>query len=331
MPINPVKLGVNGLDVLPPDVHDLYGQLQDINDKERFIPGGIKESIKSIIKRVKDNWFMDEDDTNGPNTLIALTKELELLREIESEADQCKLSDCSEASWNMHVHIQVLKLAFSGHRTVRVEPALSAKIATPFVPTANGKAAVVESKMVDFTLLLWLNRGRPQSTPHDPPPPEADSRLIAGIANKVWKQPGESRFINQSSYAPLQFAPIACNIETKTATSANQGKLQLSVWTAAWFNRMSELLPDNRIPTIPLIHVVGHEWLISFASFRRSHIEIAEELAIGDTRTLIGLYQLVASLRRLGDWIETTYRAWAEEVFVQNVEETTTGDLSGGA
>lgn len=228
----------------------------------------------------------------------------------------------------MHVHIRVLKHALSGHKTVQVEPSLSAKIATSFVPTSNGKAAVVESKMVDFTLLLWLNRGRPQSTPHEAPPPIADSRLIAGIAKTVWNQPDGSRFVNQSSYAPLHFAPIACNIETKTATSANQGKLQLSVWTAAWFNRVSELLPDNRLPTIPLIHVVGHQWHISFASHRGSHIEVAGELAIGDTRTLIGLYQLVASLRRLGDWIETTYRAWAEEVFVQDVEETAGDDVS---
>lgn len=68
-----------------------------------------------------------------------------------------------------------------------------------------------------------------------------------------------------------------------------------NVWTAAWFKRMTELFPKTKMPTIPHIHVVGHEWHISFASFHNSHLEVAEELSIGDTRTPLGLYQLVAS------------------------------------
>lgn len=139
-----------------------------------------------------------------------------------------------------------------------------------------------------------------------------DVRLMNGIAKMVWKQPVEAQFINQSVYAPFRFAPIACNIETKTATSANQGKLQLSVWTASWFKRISKTIPSGKMPTIPLIHVIGHKWHISFASLHGDHIEIAEELSIGDTMTLLGLYQLVASSRRLGDWIQTMYREWVE-------------------
>ncbi|RSL43345.1 hypothetical protein CEP53_011742 [Fusarium sp. AF-6] len=167
--------------------------------------------------------------TGGRAIQAAKVKELEFLREIESDANQCKLSDCSEAFWNMWVHMPVLKHALAGYPAIRVEPSISAKIAPCFVPTTKGKATVVESKMIDFNLLLWLNKGSPRSTPHDPLPPEADGRLMARIANKVWAQERDVQFVNQSSYAPLQYAPIACNIETKTATSSNQGKLQLSV------------------------------------------------------------------------------------------------------
>ncbi|EXL64302.1 hypothetical protein FOPG_19431 [Fusarium oxysporum f. sp. conglutinans race 2 54008] len=315
VPVNFLKLGDYGVDVLSLDVHDMYERLQDINDKEDFVPGEMKDSIKKIIHRIKDRWFKKPQNPEDPDRLSLLTRELDLLRQIEFDAEQCELSDCSEASWNMWVHMPILRHVFSSHRTIRVEPTLSAKIASNFVPTAKGKAAIVESKMIDFTLLLWLNRGSPRTTSHDTVVPEKDVRLMDSIAETVWRQPVESQFINQSVYAPLRFAPIACNIETKTPTSANQGKLQLSVWTASWFKRMSELVPAEKMPTIPLIHIVGHEWHISFASFHGSHIEIAEELSIGDTRTLLGLYQLVASLRRLGDWIETTYRQWAEVAF----------------
>ncbi|KAJ0127127.1 Aspartate--tRNA ligase, cytoplasmic [Fusarium oxysporum f. sp. albedinis] len=51
----------------------------------------------------------------------------------------------SKASWNMWVHMPILRLAFSSYRTILIEPALSAKIESNFVPTAKGKAAIVES------------------------------------------------------------------------------------------------------------------------------------------------------------------------------------------
>lgn len=135
---------------------------------------------------------------------------------------------------------------------------------------------------------------------------------MIGIAKMVWNQPVEVQFINLSVHAPFRFGPISCNIKTKTATSANQRKLQLSVWTASWFKRISKTIPSGKMPTIPLIHVIGHKWHISFASLHGDHIEIAEELSIGDTMKLLGLYQLVASSRRLGDWIQTMYREWVE-------------------
>ncbi|KAJ4248147.1 hypothetical protein NW762_012917 [Fusarium torreyae] len=316
-PVDFLKLGMKGTDVLPTDVHELFRRLQDINDKENFLPWEISENLESLIPdRIKNHWFFGQRDSSNAQSLMAATRELERLREIESDAEQCNLSNCSEASWNMWVHMPVLRHAFSGHSTVRVEPSTSARIAPSFLPTTNGKATVIESKMIDFTLLLWLNKGSPRSTHHDPQPLEPDGRLMAGIANKVWAEQRDIQFVNQTSYAPLQFAPIACNIETKIPTSSNQGKLQLAVWTAAWFKRITALYPAVKTPTIPLIHVVGHEWHISFASFHGSHIEIAEKLAIGDTETLLGLYQLVASLRRLGDWIETTYREWADKAFI---------------
>ncbi|RGP64188.1 methyltransferase type 11 [Fusarium sporotrichioides] len=183
------------------------------------------------------------------------------------------------------------------------------KYRTVLHPTVNGRAAAIESKMIDFTLLLWLNRGSPRKAAHNTVISDADFRLMNSIAKTVWRQPVETQYVNQSTYAPLRFAPMAVNIETITATSANQGKSQLSVWTGSWFKRISELgLRGGRIPTIPLIHVVGHEWHISFASWHEGRIEIAEELEIGDTRTLVRLYQLVASLRCVGGWIETVYR-----------------------
>ncbi|RSL83490.1 hypothetical protein BHE90_017486 [Fusarium euwallaceae] len=327
VPVHFRKMRINTMAMLPPDVHELFRKIQDVSDMEGVIPCEVSQAIKSLSDRAKDRWFYRQSNVSTPeSSSIGLRQmspaaELDLLREIEADAEQCDLRNCSEASWNMWVHMPLLKYALSGHPTIRVEPSMSAKIATPFVPTTGGRGggSVIESKMVDFSLLLWLNKGSPQLEPDDMPP-EADARLMAAIANKVWAQPRDCQSVNQSMYPPMQFAPIACNIETKTSTSSNQGKLQLSVWTTAWLLRVAKLFPTaSTMPTIPLLHVVGHDWKISFAYLHGDHVEIVGEHKIGDTSTLLGLYQLVASLRSLADWIATTYRRWAEQVFLEEV------------
>ncbi|KAG8673855.1 hypothetical protein FPOAC1_007174 [Fusarium poae] len=151
----------------------------------------------SLRTRVKDRWFTTSEDPSQP---LSLSQELNILRQIEDDAEQCEHSDCSKASWNMHVHMPVLRHAFSIHPNIRVEPAVSAKIAPSFVPTVGGRAAVIESKMIDFTLLLWLNRESPQKAVHNTVDLNADLRLMNGIAKTVWRRPVGS-----------------VNIETKTA------------------------------------------------------------------------------------------------------------------
>ncbi|KAJ3454655.1 hypothetical protein MRS44_013255 [Fusarium solani] len=329
LPVISVALGNDPANTLPPDVHGLFQSIQDItDDHECFIPSEIKEDIRAIIPRAKNGWFLPRDDVSTPDnddarprtrkprlpTDIAIA-ELDTLRDIEVEAQGCKLRECSELAWNMLVHLPLLQHALSGHPTVHVEPSMSARIAPQFVPSTGGRGGgnVIESKMIDFSLVLRLNQGTPD--PIQENVPEADARLMKAIANRVWAQPGDSQTFNQTVYSPLQFAPIACSIETKIATSSRDGQLQLSVWTAAWYQRMRIILPQgSAIVTLPLIQVVGHSWTLSFAVHRGDRIEIVGEHVIGNTTTLMGIYQLNAVLRKIANWIATTYREWLEGV-----------------
>ncbi|KAL9560649.1 hypothetical protein ACKAV7_015212 [Fusarium commune] len=98
VPVDFVKLGDDGVDVLPPDVHYLYEKLQDINDKEEFIPGEMIDHVKKVIRRVKPGWFKKLQNPQESTRISVLTQELNLLRQIESDAEQYEHSDCSEAS-----------------------------------------------------------------------------------------------------------------------------------------------------------------------------------------------------------------------------------------
>jgi hypothetical protein len=95
------------------------------------------------------------------------------------------------------VHQPLLQHALASHATVQVEPSLTARTLAPFSPMTSGRGggSVIENKMIDFCLGLWLNDGKPRhlldnTTTHthaqvDP----ADAKLMSAIAEKVWSQP----------------------------------------------------------------------------------------------------------------------------------------------
>ncbi|KAJ4178416.1 hypothetical protein NW767_014873 [Fusarium falciforme] len=285
-----------------------------------------------MVSRAKDRWFIPPNETPTPNsgdayqwtrkprspTDIAIA-ELDTFRDIEERAQECELHECGECTWNSRVHDPLLWHALSGHATVHVEPSQVATIATPFIPSTGGRGggSVIGSKMIDYSLTLRLNQGVPDPILEDAPGP--DARLMNAIARRVWSQPSDSQSFNQTLYSPLQFCPIACNIETKSAASNGDGKLQLSVWTAAWYRRMQKLLPEGSpMVTLPLIRVMAHSWFLSFAVHRGKRIEIVGEHDIGNTATLMGIYQLNAVLRKIADWIATSYREWLEGVILKD-------------
>ncbi|RSL81039.1 hypothetical protein CEP52_017282 [Fusarium oligoseptatum] len=330
-PVVHVALGNSPLEILPQEVHDLFQSVHDIPmDHESFIPFEIKDFIKATVFGAKDRRFMpplqpsSTNDTEGGRwtgvpmspTGIAIA-ELDTLRDIEAKAGDCELRGCAEFTWNSRVHDPLLLHALSGHRAIHVEPSQVARIATQFIPSTGGRGGghIIESKMIDYCLTLRFNQGMPDQSLEDTP--SSDARLMDAISRRVWAQPSDSQTFNQTLYDPLQFCPIACSIEAKSAASNGDGKLQLSVWVAAWYKRMQKLLPDGSpMVTLPLIRVMGHGWILLFAVHRGHRIEIIGEHEIGNTSTLMGIYVVNSVLRKIADWIDTSYRGWLEHVLL---------------
>lgn len=123
-------------------------------------------------------------------------------------------------------------------------------------------------------------------------------------------------FVNQTDYTPLMRSPLAVSIETKVAgASPEEGRLHLGIWTASWYKRM-EMLGIDRLPTLPLILVCDHQWSLYFAIDCLDRIEIRGPLQIGMTDHLTRIYALLAVLRLLSTWIDTTFRSWVTNTFI---------------
>ena len=193
----------------------------------------------------------------------ALLAELDALVDVIRVADDCRRLGRHEAAWNTLVHGPLLQLALGRDRQaarVAVEPVTGVSISAPFMPAWRSAAGSREaagvnsaSKRVDFALVL-----RPAPA------------LATAVRAAVDGQPPGKDTVNQSTYAALQYSPVAVSIETKTASgSAEEGRTQLAVWAAAWHQRMHDFLrclpsPPSVVP-LPLLLIVEHEWRLSFA------------------------------------------------------------------
>ncbi|RSL81387.1 hypothetical protein CDV31_017038 [Fusarium ambrosium] len=152
--------------------------------------------------------------------------------------------------------------------------------------------------------------------------------------------------VNQTTYGPVCFKPIGVGIETKVKTGTDD-RQQLTLWTAAWFQRQSLLSSQARArqiarqqslgpqstpqtapgeldqqsdsnaslqyPTVvPLLSIRGHDWSILFMEDHQNQDGYAYTLyegpIIGDTKTPLGCYKIIHALLRLCEWLNDDFQ-----------------------
>lgn len=182
---------------------------------------------------------------------------------------------------------------------------------------AGGTSTASVHKMVDYAMVLRLDREARNKDGGGEEDSQQQNQLLHDIEALV-RQDGTGT-INQSTYGPLCRFPIGVTVETKTAAGTlDKAQFQLAVWTAAWHVRMDKLGhsgPQLRILSLPLITVVDAQWMLYFAVDQGDSIDIINSsLIIGNTATVPGLYQLLASLRELSTWVQSEFRDWIARV-----------------
>lgn len=193
---------------------------------------------------------------------------------IRDVTKECLALRRSEAAWNAMVHIPLLRLAFTPQRQQRppavlFENATAARILPCFLPalSASAGSGVVDGKLIDFVLMPNLGPAL-DATARDVLGPLLQRKPARTVAAAV-----ADLCVNPTEYLPLQRFPVAVSIETKVAgASAEEGRLQLAIWTAAWHNRMEQLGLGGRnglfLPTLPLILTHDHRWELFLAADR---------------------------------------------------------------
>jgi len=149
--------------------------------------------------------------------------------------------------------------------------------------------------------------------------------MWASMRELLPTQPYGLQTINQTRYDPVRFEPCVVSIETKVQGSEEEGKVQLAMWSSAYFARIrhfqqsmggirslstaGDAKPVSTI-TLPLLLAKRHHWSLLFARDCEDHIEVIGELSVGDTGSLHGMYKLLSALRCLAEWSTGTFQEW---------------------
>ena len=239
---------------------------------------------------------------------------------IHQASTECLVGTKPEAAWNSEVHSSLLRLALEGYWAAKelwYEDITQARIAN------NSRAT--QPKMVDYAIVINPSRefsGEPCTSLHN--------RII----ERLNRQGGDAG-INQTMAEWVRFKPIAINIETKKgAVSEVEGHVQLGTWLTAQYTRLRQLCGTEKdtkgrymnqvpLPSFPVLFAQGQRWLMMIACIRdNGRIDLIRELYLGETGSVAGVYQLIAAIRRLAQWVHDDYRPWFERQ-VLDVKEGT--------
>ncbi|KAI1419055.1 hypothetical protein F5Y12DRAFT_779868 [Xylaria sp. FL1777] len=260
-------------DTLPSDVQSLYSEIQAA---AKFLKEIIPLDLQSQISDLEGQALPTTSFYETKAGLAETKRMFTIVKKIKFSAAFSTTLERHEVAWNNFVHTPLLELAFEAEQpddlgdpgkkdeavTVRVEPVMSAVIASNSIPRVQvepiyppawpvpsssyspsnsswqtdlsakspADAAHSEGKKVDYVVVLDLGYAVPFR--------KWIFHLIAWSSTQGFDT---STHFNQTKYTPIYISPIAVLIEAKSTSSQRDPLLQLSIWVAAWHKRMTYL------------------------------------------------------------------------------------------
>lgn len=325
--LDPPIYVVNPLDLeseLPADIQPLYNELYMAIKQQGILPLNLERVMDAEERkraRILPFMWQGSDDQEQDQWF---KQQHAKVRNIFAEAAEASTMMKGESAWNAQVHYPILELALSSIPSTRAETIANAQIIKTFRPKSQGQGWSSASssaassntsilsddtktytepesssvhKLVDFALVLI-------------PDAALEDKITRFFANQEYPT------VNQTLYDALSRRPAPVFIETKTSAGMiNRSHVQLGIWTAAWYQRLRAVQSTKDPIAIPVIQVHGNVWSVMFAKDDKN--KISER--IGDTATLVGIYQLLTALRVIGKWIDTTFQAWFSD-FLDSVQ-----------
>ena len=164
---------------------------------------------------------------------------------------------------------------------------------------------------------------------------QPDEDAMTKIDAKLAREEIYADSINQTTFDPLRYLPIAVSIETKVSGGNDEtARVQLAVWASAQFKKLQILAGAAcSMPILPMIYVQGDLWNLLIATESEGKVVSSRDhsiesfllistmqtlfgtLCFGGTDSIIGIYKIIAGIQILAEWADRPYREW----FMKNV------------
>ncbi|KAI4287221.1 MAG: hypothetical protein L6R35_003522 [Caloplaca aegaea] len=289
----------------PSAAQTLRNDLKALQERKGLLELSIREVARDRLGNDdKDALYMIRENPITPEETSNQLQTWKNVLGIESAAEECEVEDCAEASWNSEVHCKILREALQGHwrsRNVWYRDITTAKIFDKeLLPKVAGLSA--KNKLVDFAIIV---------RPHEM------SALEAAIKRECALLPQKT--INQTDASYVRNKPIAISMEVKRpAGDEDVALVELQTWVTAHYNMLKVLLDSKDglgafdFPILPLIQVQGHVWNLWIAEYKDTpnQIIIHRRILLGSTDRIVGIYQIIASVQRLAQWVAEEYQPW---------------------
>lgn len=290
---------------------ELLDDIRAVQAGDAVVPRSIRALVVSHrLGRYLEERHFSKASSEGNVDYMSCVQQLEeaaewsRICELQEAALECRKARLFEAAWNAEVHSTVLRLALQGKRRkesgVWYRDITTARITKSYLPPQiAGEDQASGGKMVDYAIII------------EPP------KDMRGCVRKQARRHGVHS-INHTAQEHICHDPIAISIETKRrAIEEDEAEVQLSNWVSAHFTHLRLLSSDygelssEPIPALPLVLIQGDVWRLCIAKSESLHeLHIIKYQVIGNTETILGIYKLLASLRRLARWVRHDYWPW---------------------
>ncbi|KAH7125870.1 hypothetical protein EDB81DRAFT_810084 [Dactylonectria macrodidyma] len=283
---------------MPSSLANLLNDMYDFSTERDIIPDVLKDDI---VKRSASDWSLRrlrgdayyESAKTGLSPADA-SRLMLTARKLVKRAGQCHHLQYDEAGWNNLVHTPLLDAVLndkdpSQNQPVDFSPCMTASISPRF-----HHFSMTPTK-VDYVLYL-----------------DADDE-DASIRNELARLEATEGSVNHTAFTPLAQYPIFLSIETKRhGGDGRRADVQMAAWQAAQWSFLESQAGDgiNQLEFLPGIIVQGHEWKFVATTRRDRMTTLWSSHQFGTTMTLVGVFQIMAGLRRLRRWSIEVFWPW---------------------
>ncbi|KAH7462296.1 hypothetical protein FOMA001_g18561 [Fusarium oxysporum f. sp. matthiolae] len=291
----------------------LLWDLSDTSKSANTIPKRLWDSDQTFREDVGRQrlpaFFFDRDDNRE---IEDLKQEYAFIKEINEASRRCEEECEPEAEWNSAVHGLLLRLVFDREKDegVGYRYMVSDKINPRWLPP-HSSGLSSSSRMIDYGVFL-SGQTKDSSRQH--------------LQHRLADRPElTTPSINHTNRLGLKTKPIAISVETKTMSRPEEeARVQLAIWIASQIERIKALFPEEKHDKtilsriiFPLLYVHHSQWVVMFARLDPtdlSRLNIFVGPRLGATATLQETYCLLHGLRRLKEFVSTSYCDWWQDV-----------------